>query len=55
MGLNLVTMMGDSKTIINKCKTEVRDKSILGAIIDDIQSNKTRKNCFSIHPKNRER
>ncbi|MBA0876893.1 hypothetical protein Goshw_015506 [Gossypium schwendimanii] len=42
MGLNSVTIMGDSKTIINKCKTEVKDKSILGAIIDDIQSNKTR-------------
>ncbi|MBA0630415.1 hypothetical protein Godav_002520 [Gossypium davidsonii] len=24
MGLNSVTMMGDSKTIINKCKTEAR-------------------------------
>ncbi|MBA0603907.1 hypothetical protein Gorai_000019 [Gossypium raimondii] len=48
MGLNSVTMMGDSKTIINKCKTKARDKSILGAIIDDIQSNKTRfqKNVF---------
>ncbi|MBA0572009.1 hypothetical protein Golob_002375 [Gossypium lobatum] len=34
--------MGDSKTIINKCKTEARDKSVLGAIIDDIQNNKTR-------------
>ncbi|MFQ6656889.1 hypothetical protein Gotur_026806, partial [Gossypium turneri] len=42
MGLNSVMMMGDSKTIINKCKIEARDKSILGAIIDDIQSNKTR-------------
>ncbi|MBA0707727.1 hypothetical protein Golax_019748, partial [Gossypium laxum] len=34
--------MGDSKTIINKCRTTVRDKLILGAIIEDIQSNKSR-------------
>ncbi|MBA0728963.1 hypothetical protein Golax_025990, partial [Gossypium laxum] len=40
MGLDLVTIMGDSKTIINKCQTTVKDKSILGAIIDDIQRNK---------------
>ncbi|MBA0678407.1 hypothetical protein Goari_019757 [Gossypium aridum] len=42
MGLNSVTIMGDSKTIINKCRMTVRDKSILGAIIEDIQSNKSR-------------
>ncbi|MBA0628755.1 hypothetical protein Godav_023415 [Gossypium davidsonii] len=30
MGFNSVTIMGDSKTIINKCKIGVRDKSILG-------------------------
>ncbi|MBA0878648.1 hypothetical protein Goshw_022569 [Gossypium schwendimanii] len=42
IGFNSVTIMGDSKTIINKCKTEARDKSVLGAIMDDIQNNKTR-------------
>ncbi|XP_040952344.1 uncharacterized protein [Gossypium hirsutum] len=42
MGLNSVTVMGDSKTIIKKCKMGVRDKSVLGAIIVDIQNNKTR-------------
>ncbi|MBA0628754.1 hypothetical protein Godav_023415 [Gossypium davidsonii] len=42
MGFNSVTIMGDSKTIINKCKIGVRDKSILGAIMVDIQNNKTR-------------
>ncbi|MFQ6665589.1 hypothetical protein Gotur_032280 [Gossypium turneri] len=36
MGYNSVTIMGDSKTIINKCKTRVRDKSVLGAIMVDI-------------------
>ncbi|MBA0844647.1 hypothetical protein Goarm_022309 [Gossypium armourianum] len=42
MGYNSVTIMGDSKTIINKCKTRVRDKLVLGAIMVDIQNNKTR-------------
>ncbi|MFQ6660055.1 hypothetical protein Gotur_028695 [Gossypium turneri] len=42
MGLDSITIMGDLKTIINKCQTTVRDKSILGAIIYDIQSNKSR-------------
>ncbi|MBA0675389.1 hypothetical protein Goari_016937, partial [Gossypium aridum] len=42
MGLNSVTIMGDSKTIIKKCKLGVRDKSVLGAIMVDIQNNKTR-------------
>ncbi|MBA0730043.1 hypothetical protein Golax_022946 [Gossypium laxum] len=42
MGFNSITIMGDSKTIINKCKKKARDKSVLGAIIDDIQSIKTR-------------
>ncbi|MBA0760507.1 hypothetical protein Gotri_023250 [Gossypium trilobum] len=41
MGLDSVTIMGDSKTVINKCQTTVRDKSIIGAIIKDIQSNKS--------------
>ncbi|MBA0630302.1 hypothetical protein Godav_002416, partial [Gossypium davidsonii] len=36
MGLGSVTIMGDSKTVINKCQTTVRDKSIIGAIIKDI-------------------
>ncbi|MBA0582377.1 hypothetical protein Gorai_024527, partial [Gossypium raimondii] len=35
MGLDSVTIMGDSKTIINKCRMTIRDKSILGAIIED--------------------
>ncbi|MBA0793396.1 hypothetical protein Gohar_017806, partial [Gossypium harknessii] len=43
MGLNSVTIMGDSKTVINKCQTIARDRSIIRAIIKDIQSNKS---CF---------
>ncbi|MBA0756060.1 hypothetical protein Gogos_021529 [Gossypium gossypioides] len=42
MGLGSVTIMGDSKIVINKCQMTVRDKSIIGAIIKDIQSNKSR-------------
>ncbi|MBA0755162.1 hypothetical protein Gogos_005599 [Gossypium gossypioides] len=41
MGLGSVTIMGDSKTVINKCQTTVWDKSIIRAIIKDIQSNKS--------------
>ncbi|MFQ6641490.1 hypothetical protein Gotur_015953, partial [Gossypium turneri] len=40
LGFNSVTIMGDSKTIINKCKAGVRDKSVLSAIMVDIQNNK---------------
>ena len=36
MGLRSVTIMGDSKTVINKCQMTVRDKSIIGTIIKDI-------------------
>ncbi|MBA0604931.1 hypothetical protein Godav_017557 [Gossypium davidsonii] len=42
MGFNSVTIIGDSKTIINMCNTKARDKSVLGAIMVDIQNNKTR-------------
>ncbi|MBA0814402.1 hypothetical protein Gohar_020234 [Gossypium harknessii] len=42
MGLGSVTIMGDSKTVINKCQTTVQDKSIIGVTIKDIQSNKSR-------------
>ncbi|MBA0604932.1 hypothetical protein Godav_017557 [Gossypium davidsonii] len=30
MGFNSVTIIGDSKTIINMCNTKARDKSVLG-------------------------
>ncbi|MBA0819240.1 hypothetical protein Gohar_021731 [Gossypium harknessii] len=42
LGFNSVTIMGDSKTIIKKCKAGVRDKSVLSAIMVDIQNNKNR-------------
>ncbi|MBA0575957.1 hypothetical protein Golob_024771 [Gossypium lobatum] len=41
MGLGSVTIMGDSKIVINKCQKTVRDKLIIAAIIKDIQSNKS--------------
>ncbi|KAG8486426.1 hypothetical protein CXB51_019901 [Gossypium anomalum] len=37
-----VTVMGDSRTIIKKCQEMKRDKSIIGAIINDIHSKMTR-------------
>ncbi|MBA0765749.1 hypothetical protein Gotri_014902 [Gossypium trilobum] len=36
MSLGSVTIMGDSKIVINKCQTTVRDKLIIGAIIKEI-------------------
>ncbi|MBA0819831.1 hypothetical protein Gohar_021515 [Gossypium harknessii] len=41
MGLGSVTIMGDSKIVINKCQMTVPDKSIIRAIIKDIQSSKS--------------
>lgn len=42
MGIELVTIMGDSKIVINKCQSTTRDKSVIGAIIKDIQGNSSR-------------
>ncbi|XP_040944208.1 uncharacterized protein [Gossypium hirsutum] len=42
MGIELVTIMGDSKIVINKCQSTTRDKSIIGTIIQDIRSNSSR-------------
>ncbi|MFQ6663935.1 hypothetical protein Gotur_031234 [Gossypium turneri] len=42
MGIESVTIMGDSKIVINKCQSTTRDKSVIGAIIKDIQSNNSR-------------
>ncbi|MBA0753649.1 hypothetical protein Gogos_020071 [Gossypium gossypioides] len=36
-----VQLMGDSKTIIKKCQTTSTDKSVIGAIIRDIQNKKS--------------
>ncbi|MBA0755002.1 hypothetical protein Gogos_021202 [Gossypium gossypioides] len=33
--------MGDSKTVIKKCQSSIIDRSVIGAIIRDIQSRKT--------------
>ncbi|KAH1064863.1 hypothetical protein J1N35_029850 [Gossypium stocksii] len=43
MNLPSVTVMGDSRTIIKKCQSIEKDKSVIGAIIHDIQSKKI---CF---------
>lgn len=43
LGLQSATIMGDSKTIIKKSQTTSPDKSVIGAIINDIQN---RKRCF---------
>ncbi|KAA3479888.1 reverse transcriptase [Gossypium australe] len=40
MGLNKVEVVGDSKTIIKKCRSTDTDKSVIRAIIRDIQSQK---------------
>ncbi|KAH1039228.1 hypothetical protein J1N35_040971 [Gossypium stocksii] len=40
MGFNILEIVGDSRTVITKCQTIGPDKSILGAIIRDIQSKK---------------
>ncbi|XP_040941552.1 uncharacterized protein [Gossypium hirsutum] len=37
MSLSSVIIKGDSKTVIKKCKSQKVDKSVLGAIIPDIQ------------------
>ncbi|KAK5793588.1 hypothetical protein PVK06_034740 [Gossypium arboreum] len=37
MGIHSVTVKGDSRTVIKKCQTSMQDKSIIGAIISDIQ------------------
>ncbi|MBA0778096.1 hypothetical protein Gotri_006013, partial [Gossypium trilobum] len=38
MGYHILDIIGDSKTVITKCKNTNRDKSEIGAIISDIQS-----------------
>ncbi|MBA0756100.1 hypothetical protein Gogos_005461 [Gossypium gossypioides] len=42
MGFTDLQILGDSKTIIRKCQSSEQDRSIIGAIINDIQEIKTR-------------
>ncbi|MBA0789668.1 hypothetical protein Gotri_028000 [Gossypium trilobum] len=42
LGVNKLTVLGDSKTVIKKCQSFFTDKSVIGAIITDIQSLKNR-------------
>lgn len=43
MGIHSVKIIGDSRTIIKKYQTSSTDKSVIEAIIKDIQS---KKSCF---------
>ncbi|KAH1106665.1 hypothetical protein J1N35_010433 [Gossypium stocksii] len=43
LGVHSIKLMGDSKIIIRKCQTTLTDKSVIGAIIRDIQNKKV---CF---------
>ncbi|KAA3455435.1 reverse transcriptase [Gossypium australe] len=49
LGFKSITLLGDSKTTINKCNSTNRDKSVLGAVIRDIQNLKKhfRESLFS--------
>ncbi|KAA3462149.1 reverse transcriptase [Gossypium australe] len=49
LGFKSITILGDSKTTINKCNSTDRDKSVLGAVIRDIQNLKKsfRESLFS--------
>ncbi|MBA0616249.1 hypothetical protein Godav_016312, partial [Gossypium davidsonii] len=38
LGVNKIEVMEDSKTVIKKCQSSNTDKSIIGAIIRDIQN-----------------
>ncbi|XP_016743159.1 uncharacterized protein [Gossypium hirsutum] len=49
MGLNKIEVVGDSKTIIKKCQRSDTDKSVIGAIIRDIQSKKDRFQEIDFH------
>ncbi|KAG8500774.1 hypothetical protein CXB51_002800 [Gossypium anomalum] len=40
LGLQSIKIMGDSKTVIKKCQANLPDKSVLGAIINDIHNKK---------------
>ncbi|MBA0788059.1 hypothetical protein Gotri_024998 [Gossypium trilobum] len=40
MGLNKMGVVGDLKTIIKRCQSTSIDKSVIGAIIRDIQNKK---------------
>ncbi|MBA0672286.1 hypothetical protein Goklo_025285 [Gossypium klotzschianum] len=53
LGVNRIDVMGDSRTIIKKCQSKNIDKSVIGAIIRDIQihSNSFQEIEFSFIPK----
>ncbi|MBA0754107.1 hypothetical protein Gogos_021431 [Gossypium gossypioides] len=42
MGFKDLQIIGDSKTIIKKCQSSEQDRSVIGAIIKDIQEIKAR-------------
>lgn len=40
LGFPLVTLMGDSRTVLRKCQSMKKDKSVIDAIITDIKTKK---------------
>ncbi|MBA0847931.1 hypothetical protein Goshw_025767 [Gossypium schwendimanii] len=46
MGFKDLQIIGDSKTIIKKCQSSEQDRSVIRAIIKDIQEIKTSFNCI---------
>ncbi|MBA0738852.1 hypothetical protein Gogos_012171 [Gossypium gossypioides] len=49
MGLNKMGVVRDSKAIIKKCQSTGIDKSVIGAIIKDIQNQKDRFQEIEFH------
>ncbi|KAA3453178.1 reverse transcriptase [Gossypium australe] len=43
MGFQTITIVGDSKIVIKKCNSAIIDKSVIGAVISDIQRSRR---CF---------
>ncbi|MBA0829881.1 hypothetical protein Goarm_014455 [Gossypium armourianum] len=41
LGINKIEVMGDSKMVIKKCQSSIIDRSVIGAIIRDIQNRKS--------------
>ncbi|KAH1096326.1 hypothetical protein J1N35_013247 [Gossypium stocksii] len=49
MGFNVLQIRGDSRTVITKCKSTEHDRSVIGAIIRDIQNLKIHFHKISFH------
>ncbi|KAK5826301.1 hypothetical protein PVK06_021218 [Gossypium arboreum] len=49
IGFNKMEVVGDSRTVIKKCQSTDIDKSVIGAIIRDIQSKKDKFEEIKFH------